>query len=127
MSKTKQLIIFINYASLGIILPVLNLILLKKGADLKTLPLLIACYSATVLCFELPSGICADLYGRKTVFLISGNLPAFIAWSAFLLTESGMVILLPGSQWNQQGFFFGKPGRLNCRSGNCQKRRGMSA
>ena len=72
MSKTKQLIIFLNYASLGILLPVLNLILLKKGADLKTLPLLIASYSAAVLCFELPSGICADLYGRKTVFLISG-------------------------------------------------------
>ncbi len=72
MSKIKQLIIFLNYTSLGILLPVLNLILLKKGADLKTLPLLIASYSAAVLCFELPSGICADLYGRKTVFLISG-------------------------------------------------------
>ena len=72
MSKTKQLVIFLNYASLGILLPVLNLILLNRGADLKTLPLLIAAYSAAVLCFELPSGICADLYGRKTVFLISG-------------------------------------------------------
>ncbi|MDW2796132.1 MFS transporter [Clostridium boliviensis] len=72
MSRIKQLIIFLNYASLGILLPVLNLILLKRGADLKTLPLLLASYSAAVLCFELPSGICADLYGRKSVFLISG-------------------------------------------------------
>ncbi len=72
MSNGKQLTIFLNYVSLGILLPVLNLILLNRGADLKTLPLLIACYSAAVLCFELPSGICADLYGRKTVFLISG-------------------------------------------------------
>lgn len=72
MSRIKQLTIFLNYASLGILLPVLNLILLKKGADLKTLPLLLASYSAAVLCFELPSGICADLHGRKSVFLISG-------------------------------------------------------
>ncbi len=72
MSNRKQLTIFLNYVSLGILLPVLNLILLNRGADLKTLPLLIASYSAAVLCFELPSGICADLYGRKTVFLISG-------------------------------------------------------
>nr|WP_314464098.1 MFS transporter [uncultured Clostridium sp.] len=72
MNRIKQLIIFLNYASLGILLPVLNLILLNRGAGLKTLPLLIASYSATVLCFELPSGICADLHGRKTVFLISG-------------------------------------------------------
>lgn len=72
MSNGKQLTIFLNYVSLGILLPVLNLILLNRGADLKTLPLLIASYSAAVLCFELPSGICADLYGRKTVFLISG-------------------------------------------------------
>jgi MFS family permease len=72
MSNKKQLTVFLNYVSLGILLPVLNLILLNRGADLKTLPLLIASYSAAVLCFELPSGICADLYGRKTVFLISG-------------------------------------------------------
>ena len=72
MNRIKQLIIFLNYASLGILLPVLNLILLNRGAGLKTLPLLIAGYSATVLCLELPSGICADLHGRKTVFLISG-------------------------------------------------------
>ncbi len=72
MSNGKQLTVFLNHASLGILLPVLNLILLDRGADLKTLPLLVASYSAAVLCFELPSGICADLYGRKTVFLISG-------------------------------------------------------
>ena len=94
MSKTKQLIIFLNYASLGILLPVLTLILLRKGADLKTLPLLIASYSAAVLCFELPSGICADLYGRKTVFLISGDCQP-LSVGRLLMESAGL--FLPGA------------------------------
>ena len=100
MNRTKQLIIFLNYASLGILLPVLNLILLKRGADLKTLPLLIASYSAAVLCFELPSGICADLH---------------------------LVFFLPRIEWSKQGFFLRKPGCLNCRSGFGGKGRKLSA
>jgi MFS family permease len=71
MTKISQIIIMTNNFSLGILLPVLNLILLERGASLKTLPILIALYAVTVLCFELPSGICADLFGRKNVFLIS--------------------------------------------------------
>ncbi|WFR55879.1 MFS transporter [Anaerocolumna sp. AGMB13025] len=71
MAKISQIIILMNNFSLGIILPVLNLILLERGASLKTLPILIALYAITVLCVELPSGICADLFGRKNVFLIS--------------------------------------------------------
>lgn len=71
MAKISQIIILMNNFSLGIILPVLNLILLERGASLKTLPILIALYAVTVLCVELPSGICADLFGRKNVFLIS--------------------------------------------------------
>lgn len=71
MTKLQQTIIFINFFSLGLIIPVLNLLLLGKGASLQTLPLLLAVYSITVLCLELPSGIFADLYGRKAVFLMS--------------------------------------------------------
>ncbi len=71
MTKIQQLIMLINNLSIGIIFPVLNLILLEKGAGLSTLPILMALYAITVLCFELPSGICADLFGRKKVFLVS--------------------------------------------------------
>ncbi len=71
MTRIHQVIIFINNFSMGLIIPVMNLILLERGASLKTLPILMALYAVTVLCFELPSGICADLYGRKKVFLIS--------------------------------------------------------
>ncbi len=71
MSKLFQTIIFINHFSLGLVVPVLNLILLDCGATLQTLPLIYMVMAVTVLCFELPSGICADLLGRKKVFLIS--------------------------------------------------------
>lgn len=72
MIKTGQIILALNYFSLGIMAPVLNLILLDKGATLQTLPLLLAVYSCTVFLFELPSGICADTYGRKVVFMLAG-------------------------------------------------------
>jgi MFS family permease len=71
MTKLQQFMVFINYFSLGLLVPVLNLILLERGANLETLPLLYAVYAITVFCFELPSGICADLYGRKAVFMVS--------------------------------------------------------
>jgi MFS family permease len=74
MTKLQQFLVFINYFSLGLLVPVLNLILLERGANLETLPLLYAVYAVTVFCFELPSGICADLYGRKAVFMISCGL-----------------------------------------------------
>lgn len=72
MIKTGQIILALNYFSLGIMAPVLNLILLDRGATLQTLPLLLAVYSCTVFLFELPSGICADTYGRKVVFMLAG-------------------------------------------------------
>jgi len=71
MNKLQQCIMAINSFSMGILLPVLNLVLLEKGSSLQTLPLLLAIYSLTVLCLELPSGIFADMYGRKAVFLLS--------------------------------------------------------
>ncbi len=71
MSKLHQIILAINAFSVGLMVPILNLILLDKGASFQTLPLLLAIYSVTVLILELPSGICADLYGRKAVFLLS--------------------------------------------------------
>lgn len=69
MTKTQQGILALNSLSMGIILPVLNLVLLSKGATLQTLPLIMALYSVTVFCLELPSGILADMAGRKYVFI----------------------------------------------------------
>ncbi len=91
MTKLQQTLVTMNSVSLGIVLPVLNLILLHRGADLQTLPILMAIYAVTVLLFELPSGICADMYGRKTVFLISCG---FQMISLILLIMANNIVLL---------------------------------
>jgi hypothetical protein len=52
MSKINQAILFISHFSLGLVLPVLNLIFLDRGATLQTLPLLYMIMAITVLCLE---------------------------------------------------------------------------
>lgn len=71
MTKIQQIIIVTNSFSMGILIPIFNLALLERGSSLQTLPLLLAIYSTAILCLELPSGIFADIYGRKAVFLLS--------------------------------------------------------
>lgn len=92
MNKMNQAIIAINSFSIGIIIPVLNLALLERGSSLQTLPLLFAIYSTTVLCLELPSGICADMHGRKAVFLLSCGFQ--IISFALLFAANNMVWLI---------------------------------
>lgn len=87
MNRIDQSIIALNSFSVGIILPVFNLALLERGATLKTLPLIVAIYSATVMCLELPSGIFADIYGRKEVFLMSCGFQ-FLAYCILLAADS---------------------------------------
>lgn len=86
MNRLNQSIIALNSFSTGILLPVFNLVMLERGSTLQTLPLLLAIYSATVLCMELPSGICADRYGRREVFLLSCTFQ-FIAFSLLLAAD----------------------------------------
>ena len=93
MNKVQQLVIFLNYFSLGLLMPVLNLILLERGADVKTLPLLIGLYALSAIIFELPSGICADLLGRKTAFLLSGVAKLFSL--TLLIAADGIGLLIP--------------------------------
>lgn len=93
MNKTQQSVIFINYFSLGILMPVLNLIFLERGADLKTLPLLIGLYALSALIFELPSGICGDLLGRKTAFLLSAVMKLFSL--TLLIAADEITLLIP--------------------------------
>lgn len=55
------------------------------------LPLVLSIYSLTVLCLELPSGIFADMYGRKKVFLLSC---VFLFISFSLLFAANNIIYL---------------------------------
>ncbi len=71
MTPSSKAIQLINSFSTGLIIPVLSLMLLDKGCTLVSLAVMLGIYSAVVLIAELPSGILADLLGRKRVFLIS--------------------------------------------------------
>lgn len=82
MTKLQQNIQFLNFFSLGLMSPILTLILLNKGATLQTLPLILAVYSFTAMVIELPSGILADMIGRKEIFLVAS---LFQAVSCILL------------------------------------------
>lgn len=93
MNKLQQVIIAVNNFSLGILLPVFNLVLMEKGATLQTLPLLVGIYSATVLCLELPSGVCADIYGRKIIFLMS-TVFMFVSFSLLIMADSIVWLVL---------------------------------
>ncbi len=104
MNNIHKIMISLNLFSLGLMIPVLNLILLERGATLTSLAMLLAIYSGTVLLFELPSGICADLFGRKAIFLLSCgfNLLSFL----LLLMSSNLIWLAAAMMMNGLGRAF---------------------
>lgn len=96
MKSKYKILTFLNNFNLGISAPFLSLILCEHGCSLKNIGLVIAIFSATVVILELPSGIFADLFGRKSSFLlaqIGGLISAvFLLFSnSFFLTSVGLV------------------------------------
>lgn len=89
MKPAQRLILFLHSFSGGVLMPILSLLLLERGCDLRTLPLVLGVYSATVILCEVPTGVCADLLGRKKTFLIS----------CALGVGSMLALLLSGSIW----------------------------
>jgi MFS family permease len=73
--------------------PVLTLAALRHGADLRTVSLMIGAYSLTVIAAEFPSGVFADLRGRKRSFVVSA-LFSIAAYGAVMLADS-LTLLLP--------------------------------
>lgn len=71
MSTSNRTIFFLKAFSTGIMMPVLSLLLLSRGASLNSLAWIVGVYSLTVVIMEFPSGIFCDLYGRKRTYLIS--------------------------------------------------------
>ena len=84
MSKPIQLVYFLKFFASGLIVPILSLMLLARGATIENVSLIIGLYSVTVIVSEFPSGVFADLYGRKTSFLLSSIL-YLISYSNVLL------------------------------------------
>jgi len=71
MRKIEATILFLNFFSTGLIVPVLSLMLLNKGCSMSQLALAVGAYSLTAVILELPTGIFSDRYGRKISFLLS--------------------------------------------------------
>jgi len=78
MMKTRRYagILSLFYFSTGLLAAVLSLVLLDKGLSLGGIALAMGIYSVTAAALEVPSGIAADLLGRRMTFLISLALSA---------------------------------------------------
>lgn len=92
MPLSHKILFFLNSFSTGILTPVLTLVLCSYGASLSTVPVFLGIFAVTVMVLEVPSGVFADLKGRKNTFLMShmfiwlsfftifmGNSPLFLA------------------------------------------------
>lgn len=92
--KIYSLITLFNSYAHGILIPVLSLILLSKGITLSKLSLVLGLYALTVVVLELPTGIAADILGRKKVFCLS--LLVSILSFTIILFGHGMIALCIG-------------------------------
>lgn len=87
MRRIFQIIILLQYFATGVMAPVLTLALLKHGASISTVSLLLGAYSLTALVAEIPSGVFSDLCGRKNSFLLSALL-AMLSCGLLLVSKT---------------------------------------
>ena len=92
MRRSFQLLVFFRNYATGIMAPVLTLALLAHGASISTVSLLLGVYSFTVIVAEFPSGVFADLWGRKVSLLLSTAL-FFLCYCLILFSQSMAVLL----------------------------------
>lgn len=71
MQKNCQILFFLKNFSTGIFTPIISLLLLSRGASLRSLAWILGTYCLTVVLMEFPSGVLCDLWGRKRTFLLS--------------------------------------------------------
>ncbi|WP_019227085.1 MFS transporter [Sedimentibacter sp. B4] len=88
--KIYSVLYFLNFYLSGLLIPVLSLLLIEKGATLSNLSIILGFYAFTVVLLELPTGIMADLFGRKKTFSLS-----------LIISTIGFIIILFG-----KGFLF---------------------
>ncbi len=91
MRNSVQAIVFLKNFATGITASVLALVLLAHGGNINTLSLMIGVYSFTVIIAEFPSGVFADLHGRKTSFLLSALL-FFASYSLLLISQTALLL-----------------------------------
>jgi DHA1 family quinolone resistance protein-like MFS transporter len=69
--RIYSFIMLLNSFLNGLLAPVLSLIILDKGGSISSLSIVLGLYAFTVIVLELPSGIFADVFGRKKSFCSS--------------------------------------------------------
>lgn len=77
MNFTLRSIFFLKSVATGILMPVMSLMIMARGASLSVLPFVIGTYSLVVILLEFPSGVFCDLFGRKKTFVFSVSLMLF--------------------------------------------------
>lgn len=69
----------------GLLASILSLAFLTKGLTLSTIGFGLAAFSAAAILLEVPSGVAADMLGKKRVFILS-----------MVVTAAAFLIILPG-------------------------------
>ncbi len=95
--KVYSLIFFLNAYLSGLLVPVLSLLLLQKGATISNLSIILGLYAFTVVALELPTGIIADVFGRKNSFCLSIvisilSLITFLMGKGFIFLCIGIIL-----------------------------------
>ena len=92
-SKSFSLILALQSFSTGLLVSVYSLVFISRGLDLYQLSIIMGILSFTVIVLEVPTGIFADLYGRKFTFLLSICF-TFIGTLIVLLSQSFTLLCL---------------------------------
>jgi MFS family permease len=97
MRKSLQVILFLRTFIMGTMVPVFILVLTTHGATLETSSLFKGVASFVIIAAEFPSGVFADLFGRKLSFTVSmilqlaGFLLLYLAQSPAMLAGAMVV------------------------------------
>ena len=92
---SHALVFLLIHLGTGLAAPVLSLMLLARGATLATLPLVVGVTTVVTCLLEVPSGIAADVLGRRRVFALSMALQV-ATYVVLLATPSLAVVALSG-------------------------------
>lgn len=65
------LILLLTNIAIGAVVPVRSLLIVAHGGTIETLGVVVGLYAVVTVCAEIPSGIFADMHGRKLSYFIA--------------------------------------------------------
>ena len=79
---------------LGIFLPVLSLFQIARGLNLLEIGITMSCYTASVVLLEIPTGLMADFFNKKKIFVFS--LFALLSSTLIFIFSDSLILLATG-------------------------------